>query len=835
MEAHPISADKPLPSRPIVSLANDPSPSKDSRSLVDASERPLRLSIAGSECDWPTLLPTSHSTPVLGSSTPQCAMIDTPSPSGRRSVSAASLMAAPTDLPSTTEHPQSDADPESPGNTVPRKSSSSSSLVSYSGAKQTAERAVTTPVQGYVTESAQRIGSPYPPRKSSLGVCVGHDNLMERAQSTKAAITGPSDFTRDTNEESRPHSPSPASFSRPRPTSISHSPGVMSVTSAVAFTPVRSQKTASRIPLADQKKATLVDIKARQASGIPLPKLERGLSFGGRRIDSPDPLKVLDHGIRRRQLQRANTNGSDSTVSTVPTRLITDDVLPAERSKINTPESTMGSSTEDEEEITTPSDKSLPCVKHGYKPKHTKGASTTYHGAQAFKIHDDAEVILARPPPSNSPFTGPLQTIPSQSMLPVLAASEDGSIGYSTSPKVVIKPTEFSAFAKRLSVLEDAQAIGSEDNHDRLDLIDVRTRSELAEILREAKSEDALISQSGAEGLDDETKLGITRTLSILEGKGGPPDAAADLEHLSRLFGRLKSGFERAPKSAAFVEDATVADRFLATQDAASEHTHHIGEAGTNDHFETPAAKCRRESTNSLISIGKISKWSNSTASIKHQALPFAEGSSTQSIFRLEVEGHPPGLPPKDLPTEMPVSIGYPSRTAGKAHRVLGADERSITHQKSAARRESSPTLGARVPGSVKAAREKARDAAGSRATKASNTKMDKMPTSNTRAFSISGDFSRGRNPYAESPTQVNRIKVGIQVTNFNFAKANIVSSALGHAPKVVICSTRSMDSSPENATDATAISHLSLRSKTFLPASSFHPSRASTHWAALF
>lgn len=575
---------------------------------------------------------------------------------------------------------------------------------------------------------------------------------MERAQSTKAAITGPSDFTRDTNEESRPHSPSPASFSRPRPTSISHTPGVMSVTSAVAFTPVRSQKTASRIPLANQKKATLVDIKARRASGIPLPKLEKGLSFGGRRIDSPDPLKVLDHGIKRRQLQRANTNGSDSTVSTVPTRLITDDVLPAERSKINTPESTMGSSTEDEEEITTPSDKLLPYVKHGYKPKHTKRASTTYHGAQAFKIHDDAEIVLARPPPSNSPFTGALQTIPSQSMLPLLAASEVGS-----SPKVVIKPTEFSAFAQRLSVLEDAQPVASDDDHDRLNLIDVRTRSELVEILREAKNEDALISQSGAEGLDDETKLEITRTLSMLEGKGGPPDVAADLEHPSRMFGRLKSGFERAPKSAAFVEDATVAERFLATQDGTSEHTHQIDEAGTNDHFETAAAKCRREGTNSLMS----SKWSNSTASIKHQALPFAAGSSGQSIFGLEIEGHPPGLPPKDLPTEMPVSIGYPSRTAGKAHRVLGADERSITHQKSAARRESSPTLGARVPGSVKAAREKARDAAGSRATKASNTKMDKMPTSNTRAFSISGDFSRGRNPYVESSTQVNRIKVG--------------------------------------------------------------------------
>ncbi|KAM0720631.1 hypothetical protein Q7P37_004768 [Cladosporium fusiforme] len=758
---HHIRAGKPLPSRPLASLVDGPSPSKDSRSLVDASERPLRLSLAGSECDWPTLLPTSYSTPTLAIPSSSGAMAESPLPSGRLSVSAASLLAASMDITHLADDHYSGAKLDKP-HSIASRSSSTLSNASPLDAEQTSERADTginhASMPKHVIYTDPNIASPYPPRTSSLGNRSGDINPMKRSESANATIAGSADFARDTTEQSRPHSPSPASFSRPRPTSVSHSPGVSSVTSVVAMTPVRSSKTASRIPLPDQKKATLVDIKARRTSSIPIPKLEKGLSFGGRRIDSPDPLKVLDHGIKRRQLQRANTNGSNSTASTVPTRLIIDDPLPVDCSKANTPDSTIGSSVE-EEEITTPSDRPLHFVKHGYKPKHMKKASTTYHGGQSFNVHDDTEVILGRPPPSNSPFTGPLQTIPSQSMLPLLATSEDGSAAESPCPKVVIKPTEFSTFAQRLSELEDARALASEDRRTRHSLIDVGTKSELVEILRDAKHEDALISQCGVAGLDEETRLEITRTLSMLEGKCDPPTTAVDLGHLSKMFGRLKSGFEKAPKSATFVEDATVAERFLAKQDAASETAKHAVGAQVNDDFETPATNYNREGATSPMSVGKTSKWSNSTASIKRQSLPFTEETSAQSIFGLDLESLPPGLPPKDLPKEAPISIGYPSRMPGKAHRLLGTDDRILKSQKQTTRRVSSPTLGARVPGSVRAAREKARDAAGSRAYKASDTKVNKMPTSNTKVFSISGETPRGRNPSTESSYRTNQTK----------------------------------------------------------------------------
>lgn len=568
-------------------------------------------------------------------------------------------------------------------------------------------------------------------------------------------MTSP-EFARDVFEASRPHSPSPASFSRPRPTSFSQSPGVASVPSVIEVTPVKSQKTASRIPLPDQKKATLVDIKSRRVSSIPLPKFEKGLSFGGRRIDSPDPLKVLDHGIKRRQLRRANTGGSASTASTVPTRLLSDGTPPpVDRSKANTPDSTMGTTSDDEEEITTPSDKSVHYVKHGYKPKHVNTVSGSHYAGATLKVYDEAEIVLGRPPPSNSPFTGPLQTIPSQSLLPLEAMTNRESVEVEPRPKVVIKPTEFSAFAQRLSVLEDSRALVNDKSRDQEEsLIRGDTKSELVDILREAEHEDALITQCGAKGLDDETKEEITRTLSMLEGKCGPANTSVDLEHLAHMFGRLKTGFEKAPKSAAFVEDATVAERFLARKESTASGINQTLQVGEDTWHELPHPATRENDAASQLSRSKTvaSKWSSSTTSAKENLTPFAEAATRRNTFGADFGNLPPGPPPKDFQNRTPTSIGYPSRTPGKAHRLLGTDERTVKSYKPTTRRVSSPTLGVRVPGSVRAAREKARDAAGSCANMRSSTKVEKMPTPNTKVFAVSDDPPRGRLLSAEKP-----------------------------------------------------------------------------------
>lgn len=534
----------------------------------------------------------------------------------------------------------------------------------------------------------------------------------------------------------------------------------MTPPAVVDVTPIKSEKTASRIPWPDQKKATLVDIKGRRASSIPMPKFEKGLSFGGRRFDSPDPLKVLDHGIKRRQLRR---DESSSTVSTVPTGVLSQSTPPVDRNKVSTPDSTRCSTTEDEEEVTTPSDKPYHFVKHGYKPKHVSRVSGSHYAGATLKVYDEAEVVLGRPPPSNSPFTGPLQTIPSQSLLPLRPISTRYSLEAEPRPKVVIKPTEFSAFAQRLSVLEGSHASGANDSSNTPNAIRDDTKSELVDILREAEHEDALVSQCGATGLDAETKEEVTRTLSMLEGTCGPANTAVDLEHLSSMFGRLKSGFEKAPKSAAFVEDATVADRFLARRGSTS--SDQVICAQVIGSHETPLITRGNEGdADSQLSRSKTvaSKWSTSTASAKER--PFSSGntSSRQNTLSMEFEDLPPGPPPKDSHPSHPKSIGYPSRVPGKAHRILGTDERETSNFKSTTRRSSSPTLGNRVPGSVRAAREKARDAAGSRANQISTTKVEKLPTPNTRVFRMSQDPPRGRLPSADKSTYRGSTKVSL-------------------------------------------------------------------------
>ena len=739
-----------MPSRPIASLVYSPSPSKDSRSLIDASERPLRLSVAGSERDWPTLVPTSQSTPVLSSHDD---MTDFIRHSARLSASVSLISVIPEAIGSQTDN---DKDVKS-GNLELARSSAVPYITTSEGAFD--DEPSESPWQEMQRQTPDVVAADntslvHPPRKSSLTTPQNNVSPIERSQSTGPEVSGSSGFGRDIFEASRPHSPSPASFSRPRPTSFSQMTSVMSPPSApVEVTPVKSQKKASRIPLPDQKKATLVDIKTRRISGIPVPKFDRGLSFGGRRIDSPDPLKVLDHGIKRRQLQRANTGGSNSTTSTVPTRLLGNGTPPVDRSKANTPDSTMGSTSEEEEEITTPSDKPMHFVKHGYKPKHVSRASGSHYAGATLKVYDEAEVVLGRPPPSNSPFTGPLQTIPSQSTLPLLARSDRGSVEPDSHPKVVIKPTEFSAFAQRLSMLEDSHDLFAAERYHRGSLMGSDTKSELVDILREAEHEDALISQCGATGLDAETKAEITSTLGMLEGRCGPTETSVDLDHLSRMFGRLKTGFEKAPKSAAFVEDATVAERFLARRGSTASkvsNTH----SPDNEHgiLTTPPTACKDDDTASQLSRSKTvaSKWSSSTASAKEHALPFPRTSPRSTTFGVEFEDIPPTLPPKHPASANPKSIGYPSRTPGKAHRLLGTDERNPDDPKSATRRVSSPTLGTSIPGSVRAAREKARVAAGSRVNKASTTKVEKLPTSSTRVFKVSEDPPRGRSSSAE-------------------------------------------------------------------------------------
>ena len=592
------------------------------------------------------------------------------------------------------------------------------------------------------------------PRESSLRDRIT-SSALKKPKFSSTTKTGLTDLALDaTADESRPHSPSPASFSRPRPTSLSHTPSLLSISTAKSAKSAKSSKTASRLPIPDSKKATLVDVRSRRSSGVSTAKTESGLTFGGRRLDSPDPLKILDHGRKRRQLHRDN---SASTTSTVPRRLLNgDNASVVSREKTSSPEGTVGSSDEDEEEVTTPSDKSSNFVKHGYKPKHVNRISGGHYGGATLKVYDEAELVLGKAPPSSSPFTGPLQTIPSQAELSDQSAITTDDQGESTAvQKRVMKPTEFPAFAERLSALQDAHNLARRLGNGNQATVRDATRVELVDLLYEAKHEDALISQGRAVGLDIETKRHINRALSMLEGNGDPPKVTVDTDELATMFGRLRTGFEKAPKKATFVEDATVAERFLAqeqhqghsrashisiTRDAGEETT--SSEVKPNDDTFSSASN---DPGTTKVTI--ISKWSDSSVS-ENTSSPTFEPSPprTTSPYSCEKEARSPGPPPKVLPKDPPRSIGFPSRIPGKANKLLDLG------QPNGGSRTSSPTLGKSTPGSVRAAHEKARSVTrGSRLTM-SNTRSKSgiMPTPNTKPFMPQEEEERGRVPSAD-------------------------------------------------------------------------------------
>nr|OQO31315.1 hypothetical protein B0A51_02088 [Rachicladosporium sp. CCFEE 5018] len=702
------TANKPLPARPIARLVHDPSPSKDSRKVIDAHEKPLRLSVAGSVQEWPALIPN----------------------------------------------------PNAPQHQFDDRCLSLATFVSASEAVDNLQ---------YGNDA---MDSPYLPRNSSMGKCTSNTVPLQGHTADAAAPLSNNDAqttseivsksTKDARRAtSRPHSPSPASFSRPRPASISYprASGSPSVESSPA--PALTPKTASHIPLSAHKKATLVDIKGRRSSAIPTPlKSERGLSFGGRRIESPDPLKILDHGIKRRQLRRANANETSSTVSTVPTRVLNSDATPPLGHSIpGSLESTTGSSTEDEEEVTTPSDTSVYFVKHGYKPKHLSKVSGSHYGGATLKVYDEAEVSFGKPPPSNSPFTGPLQTIPSEAMLPIMQ-EHDYSQTANHQPNIVIKPTEFPAFAQRMSSLQDKHVAANRRTYGSK-AIDDTTKTGLVTLLREANHEDTLISQCGSQGLDKKTKQDITRTLSLLEGKCGPPTTDIDPEQLCSMFGRLRSGFEKAPKSAAFVEDAKLAERFLARRDS-SPHQVQVPDEVAAEDLQQRIDRFDRVSHYSM-SKALTSKWSESTSSAKASPADIDESmvsdidTSATTWDGFAAAPHQADLLASSSGSDG--SIDYPSLS--KFHQILGPDERSIQSQKAKVRRTSSPTLGSRLPGSVRNAREMARNAADGvgRATVSHKKKSEKTSVPSVPVQHDSAELPRGRLAFAHktaSTTSVN-------------------------------------------------------------------------------
>lgn len=723
------------------------SPSKDSRGLIDASEKPLTLSIGDDHHHWPALTPRSASISLISASMPPSSQhsLDVIS-SATLGLHASSTVAAERELTNVIVGKPSASTMDS-GEIADVETSSNSSFVSADDASPKRKSrasscdlnekvpnlhgcAIADLPEGHNKEEhaeckIAQAQQNFPARQASLRNRISSGSLVASTLAPAGQNTGFTDFTCPGSlsiMDSRPHSPSPASFSRPRPASLSHhrhvpSPSPSTRTARPA-TAARAQKTASRIPIPDSKKATLVDIKTRGSSGIPTPEFEASTSFGSRWLDAPDALKILDQGMKRRQLQRTNTNSSgvNGDPSGFADILSSQDTLVAKASISSSPDLTDGPSSSEDHEVATPV---------GY---HALPCTNSYYRTTALKLFDNAITALGKTPPSTSPFTDPLQTIPSQAMLPTFDAECPGE--YNELATQSVTP---SGLAKQVAHLATALQTHAKSHG----TLPESAPSSLLDLLSAYEREDNRFSGGGVEMLNQESRKHLTRTLSLLEGGGGSLQTDVDSETLLRMFGHLKCGLEAPSKTTSFVDNVAAAERYLAQADKPSNAGRVVYSTAKEDssspshgNNETMAATCHDIDQME----GIASKWSNSTSSDK-----YVDREVTKTVG------------PKDTPR----SIGYPSYVASKATVLVGPSDSGPVTRENGSRGQPFPTMGKRDTGSVRAARETLRHVEGGfqRTTaSAESKKSEKFPTPNTKAYDPLGTGQRGRVPSAEKP-----------------------------------------------------------------------------------
>ena len=373
-------------------------------------------------------------------------------------------------------------------------------------------------------------------------------------------------------------------------------------------------------------------------------------------------------------MQRAPTNASDAT--TVDTPAASDGRASGAWDSTTTANKTprmsaenlafAASSSEDGSEIATPSDRPMRFS------KRTVGRSTAPQLHREYDARFDEEDVpsFPRAPPPTSPFTGLLQTIPSEALLTAHSAESD-----------------------------------------------------------------------------DETGRSRTQTLSHLEGKGSPPKRDVDRQTLLQMFGHVRKTFDKpvqypyTQRTSALAENAAAAERFLAMQDnpspTALQDARQAAEYSAAYHALLEAASPPQP---------EVSKWSDTTPSSKDNSPNSANSAnapqwSSNPASQHSNERPPPPPPPKDA-REGHSSIGYISRVPAATAITSPASEEEVAEVPDILRRQSSPTLGPKQPGSVRSAREGMRGFA--RTTQAAEArKTSRLPTPRAKTFSD----QRGRQP----------------------------------------------------------------------------------------
>lgn len=698
----PLPREKPLPSRPIARLSSSLSPSKDSRSLIDAGEAPLHItSTAGQKQVWPTLTPQSANSTSTSASTDFTDVKQMESsPISPSRAARASLLAAATTLTHVITG-------KSPTRSNENTGGSQSSPSSYASANESSSPSQPDDGVGLDVKKTRDVESSsniedaqqaaehvtFPTRQASLRQRISNGSLVSPSVNSPNRFIAFTDYTkaRDgsmTSSKSRPHSPSPASFSRPRPGSLSS-------------TDSKSIKTASRIPVPDTKKATVIDVKKNRFSGSSMSSASNAPTFGSRRLASPEALKILENGKLRRQLKRVAPESSlargysertwtpDSSISayTVDTPSLSHslDISPDTTLAPNSPEDYSMHQMPTDDDASSFAGEGLLQYDDGRESVEQESANDTSELQQQTVKHFKRVTSEdgSRPPPT-SVFTQPLQTIPSQAVLP------------------------------------------TENSHQT-----------------------------------EEMHTELSRALSCLEGSIGPQSADVDQQTLMHMFGHLKSSLDNYKKTSnTLSQNAAAAEMYLAQHASLADEAIGPEKEAQSKAMDEASEEHSAQSKSKSNCTGKrkqtmASKWSDSTPSDKDIS-PAAEGLTIQEqlppINPADIIAAAEHVPDDPAPLECRSRIPVAASTA--TPQPLETEQQTqATEPPDDSRRGSSPTLASngtakKKPGSVRVARERIQAArpSFSRATMSTESKRaTRKPTPHINTMIIPEEEVRGR------------------------------------------------------------------------------------------
>lgn len=312
-------------------------------------------------------------------------------------------------------------------------------------------------------------------------------------------------------------------------------------------------RTASRIPIVDSTKATVIDVKRSIQSAASLSKSSLPPTFGTRRLALPEALQILENGKLKRRMKQSEADVGECDSQRDRSYTLESDISTTTAattpslsfSLTSAPENAWWSSSNGIRaggwDCNSPNE-SLPHASELLQEQHSQGAAPSQPAPQSRdeedgqslnENFDDVLPYYANAPPTTSTHASPLPTIHSEVALSANVAYSD--------------------------------------------------------------------SGDGGE---------LDRALSRLEGKGTPPKTSIDQHALLQMFGNVKRAFETsAPTSTTFAENVATAEKYLAQQHSQSANEHERQRNGAGILGQTPISINKEHTV--------VSKWSESSPSDK--------------------------------------------------------------------------------------------------------------------------------------------------------------------------------------------------------------------------